>query len=83
MQRARELAFTISMLSFQLNLSVINRILEVPSTVLFQRNGKRDTTLTQKDLERMLHRWELPLPWEAHEVRYEATESQRAHTRTR
>jgi len=47
--------------------------LEVPSAVLFQRNGKRDTTLTQKDLERMLHRWELPLPWEAHAVRYDVT----------
>ncbi|HEY8977896.1 MAG TPA: hypothetical protein VIN75_27020 [Burkholderiaceae bacterium] len=28
----------------------------------------RDTTLRQKDLERMLHRWEVPLPREAHEV---------------
>jgi len=45
--------------------------LEVPPAVLFQRNGKRDTTLRQKDLERMLHRWEVPLPWEAHDVRYE------------
>jgi predicted kinase len=45
--------------------------LEVPATQLFQRNAKRDTTLRQRDLERMLHRWEAPLPWEAHEVRYE------------
>ena len=57
--------------------------LEVPSAVLFQRNGKRETTLTQKDLERMLHRWEVPLPWEAHEVRYEVTTGARAHTGTR
>ncbi len=45
--------------------------LEVPRKTLFQRNGRRDTTLTQKALERMLHRWEVPLPWEAHDVRYE------------
>ncbi len=45
--------------------------LEVPADTLFKRNARRDTTLTQKDLERMLHRWEVPLPWEAHEVRYE------------
>ena len=51
--------------------------------MLFQRNGKRDTTLTQKDLERMLHRWELPLPWEAHAVRYEVTKSPLTPTRTR
>jgi predicted kinase len=45
--------------------------LEVPCATLFKRNAARDTTLKQKDLERMLHRWELPLPWEAHEVRYD------------
>jgi predicted kinase len=45
--------------------------LEVPSETLFKRNARRDTTLKQKDLERMMHRWEVPLPWEAHEVRYE------------
>jgi predicted kinase len=45
--------------------------LEVPCDTLFRRNAARDTTLRQKDLERMLHRWEVPLPWEAHEVLYE------------
>ncbi len=45
--------------------------LEVPCDTLFRRNAKRDTTLKQKDLERMLHRWEVPLPWEAHALRYE------------
>jgi len=50
--------------------------LEVPATQLFQRNAKRDTTLRQKDLERMLHRWEAPLPWEAHEVRYDVMEGE-------
>ena len=53
------------------------------SAVLFQRNAKRETTLTQKDLERMLHRWEVPLPWEAHEVRYDVTDGVRSHTATR
>lgn len=45
--------------------------LEVPAHTLFKRNAGRDTTLKQKDLERMLHRWEVLLPWEAHEVQYE------------
>ncbi|MEO3711736.1 AAA family ATPase [Roseateles flavus] len=45
--------------------------LEVPCDTLFKRNARRDTTLRKADLERMLHRWEVPLPWEAHEVRYE------------
>ena len=45
--------------------------LEVPCATLFKRNAARETTLKQRDLERMLHRWEVPLPWEAHEVRYE------------
>jgi len=47
--------------------------LEVPARTLFKRNADRDTTLKQKDLERMLHRWEVPLPWEAHEVVYDVT----------
>ena len=51
--------------------------LEVPADALFRRNARRDTTLRQKDLERMLHRWELPLPWEAHEVRYEVASEER------
>ncbi|WP_374352176.1 AAA family ATPase [Chitinimonas sp.] len=37
---------------------------------LLRRNAKRDSTLRQRDLERMLHRWEVPLPWEAHQVDY-------------
>ncbi len=45
--------------------------LEVPSDTLFRRNARRDTTLRQQDLARMLHRWEVPLPWEAHEVVYQ------------
>lgn len=45
--------------------------LEVPADTLFKRNDRRDTTLTRRELERMLHRWEVPLPWEAHQVDYE------------
>lgn len=45
--------------------------LEVPCATLFKRNAARETTLKQRDLERMMHRWEVPLPWWAHEVRYE------------
>ena len=44
--------------------------LEAAESVVFSRNSKRDTTLTNKDLTRMLHRWEIPMPWEAHEVLY-------------
>ncbi|MFG6416127.1 AAA family ATPase [Roseateles sp. DC23W] len=51
--------------------------LEVPADTLFRRNARRDTTLKQKDLERMLHRWEVPLPCEAHEVRFEVESDDR------
>jgi len=42
----------------------------VPSPVVFARNRRRDSTLSNKVLESMLHRWEVPLPWEAHAVEY-------------
>ena len=42
--------------------------LEAPLPVVLSRNRQRDTTLTNKDLLRMLHRWEVPMPWEAHRV---------------
>lgn len=45
--------------------------LEAAHDVVFARNHKRDTTLSNKDLARMLHRWEVPLPWEAHVVEYQ------------
>ena len=48
-----------------------DRVLEQPREELLRRNGKRDTTLSNKALLGMLHRWELPVPSEAHEVRYE------------
>jgi predicted kinase len=45
--------------------------LEAPSKLVFERNRRRDSTLSNKELERMLHRWEVPLPWEAHVVEYD------------
>ncbi|OZI42069.1 metal-dependent phosphohydrolase [Bordetella genomosp. 5] len=45
--------------------------LEQPRAELLRRNNRRDTTLSNKALLGMLHRWELPLPTEAHAVRYE------------
>lgn len=44
--------------------------LEQPRAELLRRNAKRDTSLSNKTLEAMLHRWSLPLPTEAHHVRY-------------
>lgn len=44
--------------------------LEAPHDTVFARNHNRDTTLSNKELARMLHRWEVPLPWEAHAVDY-------------
>jgi predicted kinase len=44
--------------------------MEAPEAVVFSRNQRRDTTLSNKDLARMLHRWEVPMPWEAHDVEY-------------
>ena len=44
--------------------------LERPRKELLQRNSRRDSTLTNKALQAMLHKWELPLPTEAHVVNY-------------
>lgn len=44
--------------------------LEASFKELRRRNGARDTTLNQASLERMLHRWDVPVPAEAHEVQY-------------
>jgi predicted kinase len=46
--------------------------LEVPHAELMRRNRERDTTLSNAGIERMLHRWELPPPVEAHDTVYEA-----------
>ncbi len=44
--------------------------LEQPAPVIFKRNTKRDTSLSNKAIERMLFKWEVPLPTEAHFVQY-------------
>ncbi|MDQ1811864.1 AAA family ATPase [Massilia sp. CCM 9210] len=44
--------------------------LEQPPQVIFKRNTQRDTSLPNKAIERMLFKWEVPLPTEAHVVRY-------------
>ena len=44
--------------------------LEQPRAELLRRNSRRDTSLSNKTLTGMLHRWDLPLPTEAHRVTY-------------
>lgn len=44
--------------------------LEQPERELLIRNNKRDTTLTNKKIQSMLYKWELPLPTEAQRVDY-------------
>jgi len=44
--------------------------LEKPRAELLRRNSRRDTSLSNKTLTSMLHRWDLPLPTEAHRVVY-------------
>ena len=43
--------------------------MEASKSVLLARNSRRDTTLSNADLLRMLPRWEVPLPTEAHGLR--------------
>lgn len=44
--------------------------LERPRAELLRRNSRRNTSLSNKTLTGMLHRWDLPLPTEAHRVVY-------------
>lgn len=44
--------------------------LERPRVELLRRNSKRNTSLTNKTLEAMLLKWELPTPAEAHATHY-------------
>jgi predicted kinase len=44
--------------------------LEQPPDIIFKRNTQRDTSLSNKAIERMLFKWEVPLPTEAHHVQY-------------
>lgn len=46
--------------------------LERPRGELLRRNNRRDTSLSNKALESMVSKWELPLPTEAHSVSYQA-----------
>lgn len=46
--------------------------LERPREELLRRNTRRDTSLTNKALQAMVYKWELPLPTEAHRVVYQA-----------
>ncbi|CAK9888701.1 MULTISPECIES: AAA family ATPase [Pseudomonas] len=45
--------------------------LEQSERELMRRNARRDTTLRNKDIERMYFRWEVPTPVEADRVEYE------------
>lgn len=44
--------------------------LEMPEKEIYRRNGRRDTSLRNEDIRRMLFKWEVPLPSEAHQVHY-------------
>jgi predicted kinase len=44
--------------------------LEQPEKELYRRNSARDTTLPNKAIQRLLNKWEVPLPTEAHKVSY-------------
>lgn len=48
--------------------------LEAAKPVLLERNRNRDTTLSNAALLSMLHRWEVPLPTEAHGLQLLASE---------
>ena len=57
-------------LLYQYNAEVEIVYLEQQKQELFSRNSKRDTSLSNKAIEKMLFRWEVPLPTEAHQVTY-------------
>lgn len=44
--------------------------LEAPRATLLARNSKRDTSLRNSALLGMLHKWEAPLPTEAHALSF-------------
>lgn len=45
--------------------------LESSRKTIYSRNNKRDTSLKNSSIEKMLFKWEVPLPTEAHEVNYQ------------
>lgn len=44
--------------------------LEQPPATIFKRNARRDSSLSNQGIERMLFKWEVPVPTEVHAVRY-------------
>lgn len=60
-------------LCFAYNAEVEIIYLEAPRAELLRRNSQRDTSLSNKGLLGMLHRWELPSMTEAHVVKHLAT----------
>ncbi len=44
--------------------------LEMPEKEVYRRNTRRDTSLRNEDIRRMLFKWEVPLPSEAHQIHY-------------
>jgi len=57
-------------LLFAYNAEVELVYVEKPRAELLRRNTRRDTSLSNKALEAMLFKWDLPLPTEAHKVTY-------------
>ena len=56
---------------YHANINIV--YLEQPPEVIFQRNTRRDSTLSNRKIESMLQGWTIPKPTEAHRVHYEAT----------
>ncbi len=54
--------------AYQANVQI--EYLEMPEKEIYRRNSSRDTSLRNDDIRRMLFKWEVPLPTEAHRVRY-------------
>lgn len=50
--------------------------LEAAETEIKRRNNGRNSTLTNMSIQKMLHRWEVPLPSEAHGISYLPAEEQ-------
>lgn len=57
-------------LLYRYNAEVELVYLERPRAELLSRNTRRDTSLTNKSIEAMLVKWELPLPTEVHAIHY-------------
>lgn len=57
-------------LLFAYHASVRVVYVEAQPTDVWRRNTQRDTSLRNTDIEQMQHRWEVPLPVEAHQVSY-------------